>query len=135
MDDLKAWIKKHEGFKAHPYLDSVGKLTIGWGRNLDDNGITLEEADYLFDNEFHQCFRELSVYPWFVDQPKYIKDALMDMCFNLGIKRLLGFKRMIIALAEQNYTKAALEALDSNWARQVGERAKDVALMMRQGHD
>jgi lysozyme len=133
MTSLKDWIKKNEAFKSHPYLDTVGKLTIGWGRNIDDNGISKEEADFLFDNDFARCQRELAPFPWYVNAPQNVQYALMNMCFNLGIARLLGFRNMIMALTAKDYTKAAMEALDSKWANQVGDRAKQVALMMRQG--
>lgn len=133
MKSLKDWIKKHEAFKSHPYLDIAEKWTIGWGRNIEDNGISQEEGNLLFDNDFARCQKELSQFTWYINQPENVQDAIMNMCFNMGIRRLLGFKRMIMALTEKDYTKAAIEALDSKWARQVGQRAKDVALMMRQG--
>ena len=116
-----------------PYTDTVGVLTIGWGRNLDDNGISQEEADFLFDNDFNRCERELGTCSWYTAQPEGVKGALMNMCFNLGLPRLKGFKRMIAALEAKNYTVAAQEALNSKWATQVGDRAKDVALMLREG--
>ena len=133
MKNLKDWIKKHEDIRLRLYLDTVGKQTIGWGRNIEDNGISKEEADFMFDNDFARCQRELAPYPWYVNQPQNVQYALMNMCFNLGIGRLLGFKRMIAALTVKDYTKAAMEALDSKWAKQVGDRSKQVALMMRQG--
>lgn len=115
------------------YLDTVGKQTIGWGHNIEDNGISKEEADFIFDNDFARCQRELAPFPWYVNQPENVQAALMNMCFNMGIGRLLGFKRMLSAINGKDYTKAAMEALDSKWAGQVGDRAKQVALMMRQG--
>lgn len=133
MKNLKEWIKYHEGFRSHPYIDTVGKLTIGYGRNLQDNGISIQEANVLFENDFQRCLEELIKYPWYSEQPENIKNALMNMCFNLGINRLLEFKRMIAAIEKKEYTNAALEALNSKWAAQVGERAKDIALMIRQG--
>lgn len=133
MKNLKDWIKKCEAFKSHPYLDTVGKLTIGWGRNIEDNGISQAEGDFMFDNDFARCERELAPYPWYVNQPEGVQAALMNMCFNLGIGRLLGFRKMIMALTAKDYTTAAIEALDSKWAKQVGQRAKDVALMIREG--
>lgn len=87
----------------------------------------------MFDNDFARCQKELAQYSWYVDQPQNVKDALMNMNFNLGISRLLGFKKMITALVAKDYTKAAIEALNSKWSQQVGQRAKDVALMIRQG--
>lgn len=117
----------------HPYLDTEGVLTIGWGRNLYDNGISQKEADYLFDNDFDNCQRELAKCSWYSSQPEGVQAALMNMCFNLGLPRLKGFKLMIAALEEKNYTLAAQEALNSKWAKQVGQRAKDVAVMLREG--
>ncbi len=111
----------------------MGKITIGWGRNIEDNGISQEEGDFMFDNDFARCQTELAEYSWYTDQPENIQDALMNMNFNMGITRLLTFKKMIAALIAKDYTKSAIEALNSKWAIQVGQRAKDVALMMRQG--
>ncbi len=132
--DIKNWIKKCEECVLHPYADTVGKLTIGYGRNLDDKGISKKEADYLFDNDFDSCERQLSNYSWYADQPQGVQAALINMCFNLGLPRLKGFKRMIAALEAKNYTLAAQEALNSKWATQVGQRAKDVAVMLREGN-
>ena len=133
MDNVKKWIKFHEGRRLKQYKDIVDKWTIGHGRNIEDNGISKEEADFMFENDFARCEKELAPFSWYVNQPKNVQDALMNMCFNLGIGRLLGFKKMIAALTAKNYTLAAIEALDSKWATQVGQRAKDVALRMRQG--
>lgn len=115
------------------YSDTVGKLTIGWGRNIEDNGISQAEADFMFDNDFARCQTDLNKCSWYTNQPQNVQDALMNMCFNLGINRLKGFKKMIAALEAKDYTNASIEALDSKWATQVGQRAKDVALMIRQG--
>ncbi len=132
-ESLKDWIKSCEGYESHPYLDTVGKVTIGYGRNIGDNGISLEEAQIMFNNDFARCQAELAPFDWYFDQPQNVQDALMNMCFNLGIHRLLGFSKMITALLSKDYTTAAIEALDSKWAQQVGQRAKDVAVMIRQG--
>lgn len=135
MTNLEAWIKKCEALRLHPYLDTAEppKITIAWGRNLTDNGLSEDEAEYLFQNDFKRCQNDLNKHQWYLMQPQNVKDALMNMCFNLGINRLSGFKRMISALEAKNYTVAAMEALDSKWAMQVGQRAKDVALLIRQG--
>ncbi len=133
--DLKKWIKKHEGYSQYPYLCTAKRVTIGWGHNLDDLGLTVEESEFIFENDIARCEKELSQYSWYLTQPEHVQCALMDMCFNLGISRLLGFKRMISALIDKDYTKASIEALDSKWADQVGARAKDVALVMRDGFE
>lgn len=130
---LRDWIKLHEGVRLKPYLDTVGKLTIGVGRNLDDLGITLSEAELMLDNDILRCITQLSPFPWYANQPQSIKDALVNMCFNMGITRLLGFRKMIAALTVKDYQKAANEALDSKWAAQVHGRAKDIAGVIREG--
>lgn len=129
---LQQWIKKCEGLKLNPYLDTTGHLTIGWGRNLE-NGISHDEAELMFQNDLHQAIDELSLTDWFTDLPDGVQQALINMNFNLGIDKLVRFKKMIAALKNKDYTNAALEALDSLWAKQVGDRAKDIAVMIRQG--
>lgn len=133
--DVQAWIKKHEGLNLSLYKDTVDKTTIGWGRNIQDNGISLDEAELMFQNDLKQCLHDLSKYPWYNDSPKHIQECLLDMCFNLGINRLLKFKNTIKYIEEKNYTKASMQILNSKWARQVKTRATDVALVMREGHD
>jgi len=131
-DQTQAWIKKCEGLFLETYIDSLGHLTVGWGRNLE-NGIRLDEAELMFQNDLKQSVSELEGCAWYLIQPPHVKNALINMNFNLGIHKLSGFKKMITALEQKNYTVAAMEALDSLWAKQVVQRAKDVALMIRQG--
>ncbi len=133
-NDLKALIIKHEGLKRYPYHCTAGKLTIGVGRNLDDNGIREKEAMYMLYNDLTETQDELRANVPFFDQlsdPRRM--ALIDMCFALGLPRFLTFKKMLKAISERNYDCASEEILDSKWARQVGERADDVAEMMRVG--
>lgn len=130
-DQLKAWIKHYEGYSSKAYKDTNGKLTIGWGRNLDDDGISVTEAEMLLDNDMAITEKELLAESFYLNAPGNVKDALFNMCFNLGIEGLSEFKGMISAIESHDYTKAAKAALDSKWAEQVGQRAKDVALMMR----
>lgn len=132
MITLKDWIKKCEGYNSHPYPDTAAKLTIGWGRNLDITGISLDEAELMLDNDIATAIKDLNPLSWYSIQPPNTKEALVNMCFNLGIARLLQFKDLITALEQRNYALAAREVLDSKWAEQVGQRAKDVALMIRE---
>jgi lysozyme len=108
-------------------------MSIGIGRNLDGNGITKDEAIYLMRNDIERCTSELMSYSWYRSQPRVIRLALINMCFNLGLTRLLKFKKMIAALSIHDYETAANEALDSRWAKQVGSRATDIADIIRAG--
>lgn len=132
-NDLELWIAKCEGYRKYPYKDTVGKLTIGFGRNLDSRGLSKDEALYLMRNDIKKCQEELEKFPWYSDQPFVVKDALINMAYNLGVPRLLKFKKMIKHLHEKNYVKAAEESLNSKWRIQVGKRADDVAIMIRMG--
>lgn len=131
-DDLQAWIKKDEGLSLIIYDDIMGNPSIGWGRLLS-KPITIAEAEFLFQNDFKDTVHQLEKMSWYTIQPSGVKAALVNMCFNLGIAKLSLFKRMIGALNAKNYTRAAQEALDSAWASQVGDRAKSIAVMIREG--
>ena len=75
---------RHEGLRLKPYRDTVGKLTIGVGRNLDDVGITREEALYLLKNDIDNARRELiKTIPRFLDMDKVRQIVLISMTFNL----------------------------------------------------
>src|ERR1700679_1757867 len=103
------WIKSYEGLKLEAYLDTSGHLTIGWGRNLAD-GIRMNEAELMFQNDLQQALIELSGYQWFTNSPKNVQNALLNMNFNLGINHLIEFKEMIEALSVKDYVHAAQEA-------------------------
>lgn len=131
---LKAVLVRHEGVELKPYRDTRGKLTIGIGRNLEDRGISLDEALYMLENDIRIVERELDeAIPWWRDLDDVRQEIVVNMAFNLGLPRFLRFKRFIKALKEGNYAQASEEMLDSEWARQVGRRAKELALAMRNG--
>ena len=131
MKTLEELIKHYESYSEKPYKDTVGKLTIAYGRNLDDRGISPDEAELMLDNDILMCKTEMSPYTWYYGKPPHVRDALVRMCYNLGLTRLLKFKKMLAALEVGDYNTAAIEALDSKWAGQVGCRAIDIACMIR----
>lgn len=126
---------KEEDLRLKPYRDTVGKLTIGYGRNLDDKGISVDEAAYFLDDDIPYHTKELENFPFFNGLDDARKIVLADMSFNLGFKRLSGFRKMLAAVANKDYETAANEMLDSTWATQVGERAERLAEMMRTGEN
>jgi len=133
---LREQLIRHEGLRLKPYTDTVGKLTIGVGRNLTDRGISKAEAMHLLDNDILEAQTAVvKALPWTVeiDRPRF--EILMNMAFNLGIGGLLKFERFLAAVQEGSYELAALEMLNSKWAKQVGQRADELASMMRTGID
>ena len=125
-------LKRDEGVKLKPYKCTAGKLTTGVGRNLDDVGITEEESDILLKHDLDRVLKELThTFGWFASAPFKVQLGLGNMCFNLGLPRFRGFKKMLAALERGDYAEAANEALESHWARQVGDRAMRIATLFR----
>lgn len=122
-----------EGFRSKPYKDTVGKLTIGYGRNLDDNGISKEEAEFLLKQDIKTARDELHNFYWYEKLTINRQRALINMMFNLGLPKFRKFKKMIAAFEKRDYPIAADEALDSKWAKQVGGRSERVADLIRYG--
>lgn len=133
---IRDQLLRHEGLRLKPYRDSVGKLTIGVGRNLDDVGISHEEALFLLDNDISQArARVLHVLPWAAHLDTSRFEVLINMAFNMGITGLLGFPKFLGALESGDFPTASREMLDSEWAAQVGQRAQELAQIMRTGMD
>ena len=132
----KQMTKTFEGLRLKPYKCTAGKLTIGYGRNLEDVGISQAEADMLFERDFAQAEADVNrllkdnniPVDNLIEQRFYV---LTDMMFNLGYNRLSKFKKMLYALKNGLYDDAAKEMLDSTWATQVGNRATQLAALMR----
>ena len=135
MTTLQALLIRHEGLRLKPYTCTAGKMTIGVGRNLDDNGITEVEAMNMLDRDIAVTTATLrDEFPWFADLDRTRKDAVISLGFNLGMPRLKGFKKFLAAMEAKDYEMAATEALDSKWATQVGKRAIELAGMIRTGN-
>jgi len=125
---------RDEELRLKPYRDSVGKLTIGVGRNLDDVGVTQAEALALLANDIQNARSHLEQYlPWAGGLDEVREAALVNMCFNMGIGALMNFHKFLAALQAGDYKTAAAEMLDSLWAKQVGIRAQRLALQIETG--
>lgn len=130
--DVSSLIKKHEGLRLKPYRCSTGKLTVGYGRNLDDAGINLAEAEMMLENDIRRTTLELMTFSWYSSLDAVRRAALVDMLYNLGLPSFMGFEKMLAALDVGDYVGAAVQMLDSKWATQVGSRATELADMVRQ---
>lgn len=134
---LRDRIIEHEGMKQFVYDDSLGFATIGIGRCVDSRkgrGLTTDECFYLLSNDILFASKQLDPYPWYQNQDTVRKGALIELVFNLGLKGVLGFKKMIAALEAKNYMLAAVELKDSVWYTQVGlTRSKDIMDRIRYG--
>lgn len=133
-DILRAALVRDEGLRLAPYRDTVGKYTIGIGRNLDDVGISEAEAYAMLDADIDAAIKDLvRAFPWFEALSENRQHVLINMRFNLGMTRLLTFVNTLAAIKDGKYIVAANGMLDSKWATQVGERAVRLADLMRKG--
>lgn len=124
-----------EGLRLKVYKCSRGKWTIGIGRNVEDKGITENEAYGLCHNDITEVMDDLDVLtPRIESLSEARKLALYSMRFQLGHRGFRGFQKMIAALDEGDFAKTAREMLDSKWAKQDSpERALRLAAMMKTG--
>lgn len=151
-DQLIERLRKDEGTgpmvqgRSLPYFDCCGKffrrctcavqgkLTIGIGWNLEDNGLPQHPVDWLLDSAINETSFELQRrYPWMNDMQGNRYAAVLMMAFNMGVPRFATFHKMLAALKDKDYCRASEEALDSEWRKQVKGRALRLARQMRTG--
>lgn len=140
----------NEGLKLHPYYCSAGHLTIGIGRNLESNplsdeekayighsvkdGITEDEAFYLCRNDLKKVKSDLDrELPWWRDLNYDRQFVMIDLCFNLGIRKLLQFQKALNSIATGYYIRAGEQLMQSLYAKQVGKRAERNAKCLQTG--
>ncbi|MGC6517856.1 MAG: glycoside hydrolase family protein [Candidatus Puniceispirillaceae bacterium] len=127
-------VRHHEGVRTHPYQDTVGKITIGVGRNLTDRGLSVDEINQMFQNDMIIAADILDIWcPSWRGFTANRQAALLSMAFNLGGPRLSDFVKLHQALVAGDFEEAATQALDSRWAKQVGRRADEIARLLRSG--
>lgn len=130
---LRRSLIAHERLCKYPYVDSVGKITIGIGYNLSDRGMDDEWINQQYDRDVSFFYNKLSDdFPWFRKLNSDRQIVLVDMAF-MGYKKLCTFVRMFDALEKQDYKLAALEMLRSRWAGQVKSRATKLSYAMLTG--
>lgn len=156
---LRAMITRHEGVRNQVYHDSKGILTIGVGFNLEQPGARREieslgldytavcrgrqslspkQIEQLMETSFKQAEQGAQNYlgkeAWTVLDGD-AKEILVDMCYNLGERKLGQFSDLRKALVHRNYSKAAEEMRDSRWYNQVGNRSKELVNRMEHALD
>lgn len=148
-DEIIQRLVFHEGCKLKPYRCTEGFLTIGVGRNLETNPLTEEEkkacGDYehgitknaaflLLRNDIDRVICEcIKVFPFWKQLDSERQYALIDMVFQLGVAGVKKFKKMLAAMGVGNYKEAAVQCLDSRYAKQTPNRAKRIAKTIETG--
>ena len=125
----------HEGLELKPYKCTSDKLTIGVGRNIEDIGITEDEARYLLQNDVDRILKEVEHWT-FLEKLNDVRQAvILDMVFNMGVSTFNAntWVKTFAAIQDEDWEKVANEMLESRWANQVGQRAIRLSQMMRKG--
>lgn len=131
---LTEQLKRHEGFRAKPYKCTAGKLTIGYGTNLEVLEVSKTTALMLLEEDVNKSYVQLiERFPFVSRLSPARQNVLINMTYNLGLIGVSNFRRMWDALRAKNYDAAANEMLDSKWYIQVGTRATELAQQMREG--
>jgi lysozyme len=126
-------LKQHEGLELKPYRCTSGKLTIGYGRNLEAKGISKGEAESMLFSDIAEVEDKLVRAGFLSGLNDARKAVLINMAFQLGFKGLSKFRNMLAAVQSEQYDLAASEMLDSLWAKQTPNRAKELSEQMLTG--
>jgi lysozyme len=134
IEQLIKTLRRHEGFRERPYKDTKGKLTIGYGRNLADNGVSREEAEIMLRHDVATAMNDArDIFPDFEEYAAPRQVVLVSMLFNMGRPRFMGFENLIAAVQARDWSRAAMEMVRSRWFEQVGIRARELTEMMETG--
>ena len=135
LENIIASLRREEGFRPHAYKDHLGYVTVGIGRCIEEGvgiGLSLEEAEYLLMNDVRRCIGELGkALPWASSLDNQRKEVLVELAFQMGLPNLMKFKRMLAALKDGEFEKAAAELLDSKYAGQTPARSERYAKRIR----
>ena len=133
MKSLLDDIKRHEGYRSHAYKDTEGVMTIGYGLNIDD-GISEPLAAAILEFIVNERKVSLSnMLPFWDKLSTGRQNVFINMAYNLGIPRFLGFSRMIAAAERGNVEGVCREMRESKWYKQVGRRADELIEQYRKG--
>jgi lysozyme len=144
---LRSDVMQAEGFRQFPYFDCCGKpyrsctcarkgkLTIGYGRNLDDVGLSKLEGEVLLDHDLYTAETQATrAFDWFAALSDLRQRAIVELVFNMGLATFRGFRQTILAIKVKQFTAAAANLLDSRWKAQVGEgRSSRIARYLKDG--
>ena len=121
-------IKQHEGYVGVVYKDSLGIDTIGYGFAIKDLELDTDVCDIILERKLKELEDRVNLkFSWYKYMPQEIKDVVMEMCYQLGVTGVSKFKKTIAYLQDKRWEEASVEMLDSLWAKQTPNRAKELS--------
>ena len=125
---LKESIKQHEGYVGVVYKDSLGIDTIGYGFAIKDLELDEDICDIILERKLKNLHDIIKIkFKWYQYMPQEIKNVVMEMCYQLGVGGFSKFKKTIAYLQNKQFHDASVEMLDSLWAKQTPNRAKELS--------
>ena len=125
-------IKKHEGYKKSVYKCTEGYDTIGYGFAIKDLELTEDVCDIILQQKLDKLNKILNErFCWYPLSPLAIQDVVINMCYQLGVSGFSKFKKTIYYLETEQYEEASSEMLDSLWAKQTPNRAKELSEIVK----
>jgi lysozyme len=132
---LKQRIRDHEGFRLEPYRDSEGILTVGYGRNLESVPFTRAEVELMFETDFRRAEQGAENFQFCEHLNAARRGAVIEMIFQMGATGVGKFIKFRSACMRHDWETAAIEMLDSKWAKQTPKRARELAGIFERGEE
>ena len=135
VDKLREQLKIDEGVKYEVYNDHLGYPTFGIGHLITEADeeygkpvgtlVNEQRVNAVFDSDVAIYISEAKkVFPNLTELPSEVQEVIVNMTFNMGAPRLAKFKKFIAGVNNSDWNTAAVEMMDSRWAKQVGNRAE-----------
>lgn len=137
LDSFLFWVRKYEDFDGHPRMCKDGFVRLGYGRNIDDKGITVGEANLMLENDLSIINYALNSFGWYRDIPNLVQGAIIHLCYIMTMDKVLSMDNFIDCLKKLDYAGAAKAILDLNNSLEVPKydaRLKDIALTISECH-
>ena len=126
-------IKQHEGYVGVVYKDSLGIDTIGYGFAIKDLELDVDVCDIILERKLKALNDMIMIkFNWYIYMPQEIKDVVTEMCYQLGVGGFSKFKKTIAYLQNKQFHDASEEMLDSLWAKQTPNRAKELSKRVKE---
>ena len=132
MEKLIEHIKQEEGFRSRVYQCTEGYDTIGFGFAIKDLELTEDICELILKEKLIKLYSRVDKQiPFFKQLPVEIQDVILNMCYQMGVTGVSKFKKTLAYLENKEFKKAAIEMLDSRWARQTPNRARKLSNIVK----
>ena len=132
MEDLLKKIKEHEGFRSRVYKCTEGYDTIGYGFAVKDLELDEDIAEEILLRKLEKLIQRVRAkFKWLDTVPHEVQGVLVNMSYQMGVNGVSKFKKALHAMQMFQWKIAADELMDSRWARQTPNRAKELSNIIR----